>query len=74
MLLLELCHTAPTIANHYTHIVLEHTYRRRVQTAALRLLQAAELASRDALTGLAAEEHTGITVERQRAAGAAPTT
>ena len=37
VLLVELCQSAPTIASadHYTRIVLEHSYRRRVQTAAL---------------------------------------
>lgn len=76
MLLVELCHTAPTIANahHYTRIVLEHSYRRRIQTAALRLLRAAEHASLDALTELTRCEHDAITHQQQRLAAVAPVT
>ena len=68
VLLLELCQTAPTIAHasHYTRIVLEHSYRRRIQTAALRLLRAAEHASLDALTDLITAEHEGVTAEQRR--------
>ena len=75
VLLLELCQSAPTIAsaNHYTHIVLEHSYRRRVQTAALRLLRAAEHAPLDALTDLISAEHDAITNQQQRLAAGAPT-
>ncbi len=47
---LELCHTVPTTASadHYTRVVVEHSYRRGIQTAALRLLRAAEHAPLDA--------------------------
>ena len=76
VLLLELCHTAPSIASatHYTRIVLEHSYRRRIQTAALRLLRAADHAPLDALTDLITAEHDAITREEQRLATATPST
>ena len=76
VLLLELCHSAPTIAsaNHYTQIVLKHSYRRQVQSAALRLLRAAEHASLDALTDLITAEHGAITTQQLRLAAAAPAT
>ena len=75
VLLLELCQSAPTIASasHYTRIVLEQSYRRRVQTAALWLLRAAEHASFDALTDLTHAEHDAITNQQQRLAAGAPT-
>ena len=74
VLLVELCQSAPTIASasHYSQIVLEHSYRRRVQTAALRLLRAAGHASLDALTDLIAAEHDAISDEQLRLAAAAP--
>ena len=73
VLLVELCQSAPTIAsaNHYTQIVLEHSYRRRVQTAALRLLRAAEHAPLDALTDLITAEHEAITNAQLRLAAPA---
>ena len=68
VLLLELCQSAPTIgsASHYTRIVLEHSYRRRVQTAALRLVRAAEHAPLDALTDLITGEHDAISNAQRR--------
>ena len=76
VLLLELCQSAPTIASasHYTQIVLEHSYRRRVQSAALRLLRAAEHAPLDTLTDLITAEHEAVTNAQRRLAAAAPAT
>ena len=76
VLLVELCQSAPTIASadHYTRIVLEHSYRRRVQSAALRLLRAAEHAPLDTLTDLISAEHAAIATQQQRLAAAAPAT
>ena len=73
MLLLGLCQTAPTIANasHYTQIMLEHSYRRRVQTAALRLRRAGGHAPLDALTDLITAEHDAISNQQLRLAAPA---
>ncbi len=68
VLLVELCHAAPSVssAGHYLRIVLEHSYRRRVQRAATRLAQAAEAGSMTELTAVVAREHAALTRSARR--------
>jgi replicative DNA helicase len=74
VLLVELCQAAPctSSARHYLRIVLEHSYRRRAQQAAVRLLQASETGSLSELTTVVAREHAALTRCRQRITGARP--
>ncbi len=69
VLLLELCQGAPTVASgsFYARIVLEHSYRRRVQRAAVRLLQGAGHLPLTDLADLVSREHHGITTQHRRA-------
>ncbi len=69
VLLLELCQGAPTVASgsFYARIVLEHSYRRRVQRAAVRLLQGAGHLPLSDLAELVSREHHGITAQHRRA-------
>lgn len=69
VLLLELCQSAPTVASgsFYARIVLEHSYRRRVQRAAVRLLQGAGHLPLTDLADLVTREHHGITAQHRRA-------
>jgi len=69
VLLLELCQGAPTVASgsFYARIVLEHSYRRRVQRAAVRLLQGAGHLPLADLAELVNREHHGITAQHRRA-------
>ena len=69
VLLLELCQGAPTVASgsFYARIVLEHSYRRRVQRAAVRLLQGAGHLPLADLAELVSREHHGITTQHRRA-------
>jgi len=69
VLLLELCQGAPTVASgsFYARIVLEHSYRRRVQRAAVRLLQGAGHLPLSDLADLVNREHHGITAQHRRA-------
>lgn len=69
VLLLELCQSAPTVASgsFYARIVLEHSYRRRVQRAAVRLLQGAGHLPLTDLADLVTREHQGITAQHRRA-------
>ncbi len=69
VLLLELCQGAPTVASgsFYARIVLEHSYRRRVQRAAVRLLQGAGHLPLTDLADLVSREHHGITAQHRRA-------
>lgn len=62
VLLVELCQGAPCLssARHYLRIVLEHSYRRRVQQSAVRLMQAAETGSLADLTAVVAREHAAL--------------
>lgn len=71
VLLVELCEAAPAVgsAGYYARIVVEHSYRRRVQQAAARLLDAAQHASLAALAELIVREHAGITDEHRRLSG-----
>ncbi len=68
VLLLELCQAAPTVASgsFYARIVLEHSYRRRVQRAAVRLLQGAGHLPLSDLADLVSRDH-GITAQHRRA-------
>jgi replicative DNA helicase len=68
VLLIELCQGAPTTssAGHYVRIVLEHSYRRRAQQAAIRLQQAAETGSLKDLSAVIDREHAALTTCRQR--------
>ena len=76
VLLLELCQAAPTVASgsFYARIVLEHSYRRRVQRAAVRLLQGAGHLPLSDLADLVSREHHGITAQHRRATTATRTT
>jgi len=75
VLLLELCQGAPTVASgsFYARIVLEHSYRRRVQRAAVRLLQGAGHLPLSDLADLVNREHHAITTQHRRATTATPT-
>ncbi len=75
VLLLELCQGAPTVASgsFYARIVLEHSYRRRVQRAAVRLLQGAGHLPLADLADLVSREHHGITAQHRRATTPTPT-
>ena len=68
--LVGLCEAAPTLgsAGYYARIVLEHAYRRRVQAAGLRLLDAADAADLTALMQLVDREYAAVSRARQRAA------
>jgi replicative DNA helicase len=68
VLLVELCQAAPSVTNagHYLRVVLEHTYRRRAQQSAARLLQAAETGSLTALHELVDCEHRALTEAHRR--------
>ncbi len=72
--LVELCQAAPALssAGHYARVVLEHTYRRRLQQAAVRLQDAAGALDLDELHDLVLEEVRVVEEQRQRVAGAAP--
>ncbi len=76
VLLLELCQSAPTVASgsFYARIVLEHSYRRRVQRAAVRLLQGAGHLPLTDLADLVTREHHGITAQHRRAGTPNPAT
>jgi len=76
VLLLELCQAAPTVASgsFYARIVLEHSYRRRVQRAAVRLLQGAGHLPLTDLADLVNREHHGITAQHRRATTPSRTT
>jgi len=76
VLLLELCQGAPTVASgsFYARIVLEHSYRRRVQRAAVRLLQGAGHLPLSDLADLVSREHHGITAQHRRASTPSRTT
>jgi len=76
VLLLELCQAAPTVASgsFYARIVLEHSYRRRVQRAAVRLLQGAGHLPLSDLADLVSREHHGITAQHRRASTPSRTT
>jgi len=76
VLLLELCQGAPTVASgsFYARIVLEHSYRRRVQRAAVRLLQGAGHLPLADLADLVSREHHGITAQHRRATTPSRTT
>jgi len=75
VLLLELCQGAPTVASgsFYARIVLEHSYRRRVQRAAVRLLQGAGHLPLSDLADLVSREHHGIIAQHRRATTPTPT-
>ncbi len=75
VLLLELCQGAPTVASgsFYARIVLEHSYRRRVQRAAVRLLQGAGHLPLADLADLVSREHHAITAQHRRASTPTPT-
>lgn len=66
--LVELCQAAPALgsAGHYARVVLEHSYRRRIQVAADRLAQAAATASLDDLADLVSDELEAIVDQQQR--------
>jgi replicative DNA helicase len=68
VLLVGLCQAAPCVSNasHYLRIVLEHSYRRRAQQAAARLLQAAEAGTLTALHELVECEHRALTEAHRR--------
>jgi replicative DNA helicase len=68
VLLVELCQAAPcwNSAQHYLQIVLEHSYRRRVQEAAFRLQEAAATGSVAGLVELVEREHTALTAAQKR--------
>jgi len=68
--LVELCAAAPSVSNagHYARIVLEHAYRRRVQAAAVRLLDAADTADLTDLCRLVDDEHAAVSRAGHRAA------
>ena len=72
--LVELCQAAPSVssAGHYLRIVLEHGYRRRVQQAATRLLQAAETGPLTALHDLVESEHAALTAAHRRTTAPLP--
>ena len=72
--LVELCQAAPSVssAGHYLRIVLEHTYRRRAQQAATRLLQAAETGPLTALHDLVEHEHAALTAAHRRTTAPLP--
>ena len=59
-------------ASHYLRVVIEHSYRRRAQQAALRVLQAADTASLKALRELVQHEHDALTAQQQRLDGPKP--
>jgi len=75
VLLLELCQSAPTVGSgsFYARIVLEHSYRRRVQRAAVRLLQGVGHLPLADLADLVTREHQGIAAQQRRANAATPT-
>lgn len=68
LLLLDLVRAAPcpASATHYAQVVLEHAYRARLQTAAVRLLQAAPTAPLDGLTALLDTEIGAVTAAAAR--------
>lgn len=68
VLLVELCAAAPSVGSvsHYAEIVREHSYRRRVQQAAVRLLAAASSAALDDLCELVEHEHTAVDEQHAR--------
>ena len=74
VLLIELCQGAPATssAQHYVRIVLEHSYRRRAQQAAIRLLQTAETGSLTDLSAVIAREHVALTTCQQRITATPP--
>ena len=76
VLLVELCAAAPchSSAGHYARIVLEHAYRRRVQTAAIRLLHGGGHLGVAELAGLVAAEHAALAWLERRATGPVPPT
>jgi len=76
VLLLELCQSAPTVGSgsFYARIVLEHSYRRRVQRAAVRLLQGAGHLPLGDLADLVTREHQGIAAQHRRASTPTPAT
>ena len=67
MLLVELFGAAPWAGSgrHYAQIVLEHSYRRRVQQAAGRLMHAAQHAALDQLHALVDHELQTLTAQRR---------
>ena len=66
-LLVELFGAAPWAGSgrHYAQIVLEHSYRRRVQQAAGRLMHSAQHAALDQLHALVDHEHQTLTAQRR---------
>ncbi|RJK92527.1 DnaB-like helicase N-terminal domain-containing protein [Vallicoccus soli] len=68
VLLLELCEAAPVLGNaeHYARIVLEHSYRRRVQQAAVRLAQAADHLPLHTIAPLLEQERSAVTAAHRR--------
>ncbi len=68
VLLLDLYAAAPCVSHaaHYARIVQEHSYRRRVQTAARRLLQVVTSGALDALATQVQDEHRACSASYQR--------
>lgn len=66
--LVELAASAPALssASYYARIVVEHAYRRRVQSAATRLLRAAGQSDLDELNTLVLAEASAIAAQRRR--------
>ena len=75
VLLVELCQSAPctSSARHYVQIVLEHSYRRRAQQAAVRLLHASDAGSLEDLAVVIAREHAALLDCQQRISATRPT-
>lgn len=75
VLLVELCQAAPCNqhAGHYLQVMLEHSYRRRAQQAAVRLLQAADHSSLEALHALIQHEHDALGRHHHRITAGHPT-
>ncbi len=74
VLLVELCQAAPCVssAGHYLRIVLEHSYRRRAQQSAARLLQVGGTGSLTALHDLVEREHDALAAAYHRTTVALP--
>jgi replicative DNA helicase len=74
VLLVELCQAAPCVssAGHYLRIVLEHSYRRRAQQSAARLLQVGGTGSLTALHDLVEREHEALAAAYHRTTVALP--
>jgi replicative DNA helicase len=75
VLLLDLYAAAPCVSHaaHYSRIVQEHSYRRRVQTAAQRLLQVAASGVLDDLATRVEVEHRACSASFQRLTRLGPT-